>query len=172
MEHGTTNVEPVNDPVELVTVVPVSVTVWPANVAASVQGPVQVPAKPEPETAMLCPTNPATGFRAIAGVTVNVVAAVVAPPVAVIVLEPAVEDGTTKVATKVPLEVDVVVVTVLEIVHALFWQYVTVIGEDAGYPEPVNVTDVPTTPVLGDAVTEAMRLVPDHKVVEYGRFWP
>ena len=78
---------PVNEPEEFVLVVPLMVTVDPANVPVRAE----LPAKPKPDTVTVEPTFPLIGLREMDGVTVNVaVAAFELASVAVTVFPPAV----------------------------------------------------------------------------------
>jgi hypothetical protein len=106
---GTVNVHVKPPTAEVVT----DVQVWVAGVAPlNVIVPIVVRTEnPEPVTVTEVPTAPEVGDRVIAGVvTVKVAEAVFAlASVAVTVLPPAVEDGTTKVAVKPPAAVVVIV---------------------------------------------------------------
>ena len=78
---------PVNEPEEFVLVVPLMITVDPANFAVRAE----LAAKPEPDTVTVEPTLPLVGLREIDGVTVNVaLAAFELASVALTVFPPAV----------------------------------------------------------------------------------
>ena len=63
VEAGTTKVVPENDPSALVVVVPLSVRLFSSNLAVSCE----LGAKPEPETEIVEPAEPAVGFSVTEG---------------------------------------------------------------------------------------------------------
>ncbi|MDA4123915.1 MAG: hypothetical protein OK438_00500 [Thaumarchaeota archaeon] len=103
---------------------------------------------PEPVRVVVVPTGPEVGFRVIVAiVTVNVADAVLAlASVAVTVLAPDVEAGTTNVAEKSPVTDEVTVGGTVVCVTPL---KVIVIVEEAAKAVPETVTVVPTGPDVG-----------------------
>ena len=131
------------------------VQVWVAGVAPlNVIVPIVVRTEnPEPVTVTEVPKRPWTGDRVIVGsVTVNVAEALFElASVAVTVLPPAVEEGTTKVAVKVPVADEVTVAGTVATVAPLNF---IVMAEAGARPAPVTVTVVPTGPEIGDRVID------------------
>ncbi len=129
------------------------VQVWLAGVAPpNVIVPIVVRTEnPEPVTVTVVPTAPVLGDRVIAGVvTVKVADAVFElASVALTVLAPAVEEGTTKVAVKAPKADEVTVAGTVVTVAPL---KAIVMMEEGAKLEPVTVTVVPTGPWVGDRV--------------------
>ena len=135
--------------------VPVIEVVWEVQVWVTIVPPAMViepivvlTEKPEPLTVTTVPIGPWVRDKTITGVvTVKVAEAVFAlASVAVTVLAPAVEEGTTKVAEKVPAA-DVVtaagtVVTVAPL------NFIVMVEEEAKLA-PVTVTVTPTGPWMG-----------------------
>jgi len=123
------------------------VQVWVAGVAPlNVIVPIVVRTEnPVPVTVTVVPTGPVLGDRVIAGVvTVKVADALFElASVALTVLPPAVEVGTTKVAVKPPAAVVVIVTGTVATVAAL---NVIVMVEEAAKLEPVTVTVTPAGP--------------------------
>jgi peptidyl-tRNA hydrolase len=151
---GTVNVH-VKVPVEEVVT---EVQVWVAGVAPlNVIVPIVVRTEnPEPVTVTEVPKRPWTGDRVIVGsVTVNVAEALFElASVAVTVLPPAVEEGTTKVAVKVPVADEVTVAGTVATVAPLNF---IIMVEEGMKLEPVTVTVVPTAPWTGDRVIVEVR---------------
>jgi hypothetical protein len=112
---------------------------------------------PEPVTVTEVPTAPEVGDRVIAGmVTVKVADAVFElASVALTVLAPAVEEGTTKVAVKPPAADEVTVAGTVVTVAPL---NVIVMVEVAAKLAPVTVTVVPIGPWVGDRVIVGVTL--------------
>jgi len=125
--------------------------VWVAMVppAIEIEPIVVLTENPEPVTVTEVPTGPWASDRAIAGVvTVKVAEALLEMvSVAVTVLAPAVEEGTTKVAVKAPAAE---VVTVAGTVVTVTPLNVIVILEEEAKLAPVTVTVTPTGPCIGD----------------------
>jgi hypothetical protein len=141
-DDGTTKVA-LKPPVpEVVTVVGFVTCVAPLNLIVIVEE----PAKPVPVTVTVVRTGPVAGFSVIAGVTVNVAEAVLAPSEAVTVFAPTVDAGTAKVALNPP-EADAV--TVAGDVDWATPLNLIVIVEPGMKLVPVTVTVVPTAPVTG-----------------------
>jgi hypothetical protein len=114
----------------------------------------ELAAKLEPVTVMEVPVGPELGLRVAEGArpTVKVAVALVDPLEAHTVEGPAVDDeGTVKVAEKVPVEV---LVMVAGVVVTLVPLSLTVTVEDDGKWEPATVTWVPGGPEVGDSVME------------------
>lgn len=113
---------------------------------------VEVGAKPAPVTVTVAPTRPEVGDRVIDGVTVNVADALFElASVAVTVLLPAVDEGTTKWAVKAP---KAFVVTVGGRVVTITPLNAIVITELGARPAPVTFTEVPTGPEVGFRVSD------------------
>ena len=143
---GTVNVHVKVPVIEVVWEVQVWVTIVPP--AMVIEPIVVLTEKPEPLTVTTVPIGPWVRDKTITGVvTVKVAEAVFAlASVAVTVLAPAVEEGTTKVAEKVPAA-DVVtaagtVVTVAPL------NFIVMVEEEAKLA-PVTVTVTPTGPWMG-----------------------
>jgi hypothetical protein len=133
---------------DVVTAVGLVVCANPLNAIVTVE----VGAKPAPMTVTLVLTRPEVGDRAIDGVTVNVADAVFElASVAVTVLLPAMDEGTTKVAVKAP-KVDVS--TVAGMVVTFTPLNVIVMVEEGVKPAPVTATEVPTGPEVGFRVID------------------
>jgi len=135
--------------------VPVAVVVWEVQVCPLGAAPlnVMVPIvvrmeNPEPVTVTEVPTEPWVTDKTIVGVvTANVAEALFAlASVAVTVLAPAVEEGTTKVAEKVPAADVVTVAGTVATVAPL--NFIVMVEEEAKLA-PVTVTVTPTGPWMG-----------------------
>jgi hypothetical protein len=129
---------------EVVTVAGTVVTAAPLKTIVMVEE----GAKLKPLTLTVAPTAPWVGDRVIVGVTTMKVADAVfeLASVAVTVLAPAVEEGTTKVAVKAP-KADVVTVAGMVVTVAPL-NFIVIVEEEAR-PAPVTVTVVPTGPEVG-----------------------
>jgi hypothetical protein len=154
-EAGTTNVAEKAPVADVVTVTGTVVCVAPLNFIVMVE----VEAKPAPVTVTVVPTGPEVGFRVIDGVTVKVVTVKIAEAVfalasvAVTVLAPAEEAGTTNVAEKAPVA-DVVTVTGTVVCVAPL-NFIVMVEVEAK-PAPVTVTVVPTGPEVGFRVIDGV----------------
>ncbi len=143
---GTVNVH-VKVPVEeVVTEVQVWVTIVPP--AMEIEPIVVLTENPEPLTVTTVPIGPWVRDKTITGVvTVKVAEALFAlASVAVTVLAPAVEEGTTKVAEKVPAADVVTVAGTVATVAPL--NFIVMVEEEAKLA-PVTVTVTPTGPWMG-----------------------
>jgi sRNA-binding carbon storage regulator CsrA len=143
VEEGTTKVAVKAPKADVVTAIGLVVCAAPLNDIVTLE----VEAKPAPVTVTVAPTRPEVGDRVIDGVTTNVADAVFElASVAVTVLAPAVEEGTTKVAVKAP-KADVVTVAGMVVTVAPL-NFIVIVEEEAR-PAPVTVTVVPTGPEVG-----------------------
>lgn len=142
-EVGTINVEPENDPVASVLVVPLRVREDPPNVAVNTE----FAANPAPETVSEVPTSPRVGLRAIDEPIVKAAdAAFELASVITTVFTPAVEVGTVKVAP-VNDPVAPVLVVPLRVTAAVL--KVAVIDLEPPNPVPETATVEPALPVVG-----------------------
>jgi hypothetical protein len=122
------------------------VTLDPANVIVTAEFSIKF----EPVTVTVVPRGPVVGFRVIEGVAIVKIAEpeFVDASVATTVFAPGVDEGTLKVAEKVPVPE---VVIEAGLVVTADPANVTVTAELGKKFEPVKMTDVPTRPVAGDS---------------------
>jgi len=149
VEEGTTKVAVKAPAADEVTVAGTVATVAPLNFIVMVEEGMKL----EPVTVTVVPTAPWTGDRVIVEVRTTKVAEALfeLASVAVTVLPPAVEEGTTKVAVKAPVADEVTVAGTVATVAPL---NVIVMVEAGARPSPVTVTVVPTGPEVGDRVID------------------